>query len=297
MLKVNPIRKVLIKFGHGLGDNVQLCIPLQHIKKYKPYWTVDLCVREGRKRLLAGHCRTIYTYNDHIDEKYDWVYENFVVNEVQLGQYVRHMQLPKFNLPDLPQSWPVHFLADVCDITPDPNLFNYHLNVDPASELHIDAFIRQFNKFATIHCNGMTNTYLTYFGHRQILDVCDLFLKHGITPVIIDFDHVCSVPDNKRIFRADMPMESGCLVALIKKSQFFIGLDSGPLHVAGGVGVPAIGLWEQTSPQYLYGFNQNVTHYRPQGFGKICTAYKTTTNYFKTLREHLERNAHENSNH
>jgi ADP-heptose:LPS heptosyltransferase len=41
-------------------------------------------------------------------------------------------------------------------------------------------------------------------------------------------------------------------VALIAQGALFVGIDSGLLHVAASVGVPAVGLWGPTSPQFRF---------------------------------------------
>jgi ADP-heptose:LPS heptosyltransferase len=41
-------------------------------------------------------------------------------------------------------------------------------------------------------------------------------------------------------------------VALIAQGSLFIGIDSGMLHIATAVGIPAVGLWGPTSPQFRF---------------------------------------------
>lgn len=41
-------------------------------------------------------------------------------------------------------------------------------------------------------------------------------------------------------------------VALISLAQLFVGIDSGLLHIAVSTGVPAMGLWGATSPQFRF---------------------------------------------
>lgn len=40
--------------------------------------------------------------------------------------------------------------------------------------------------------------------------------------------------------------------ALLSLGQFFIGIDSGLLHIAVAMGTPAVGLWGATSPRFLF---------------------------------------------
>lgn len=57
-------------------------------------------------------------------------------------------------------------------------------------------------------------------------------------------------------FVPDLPIEQSC--ALIAELTAFIGVDSGPIHIAGSMGVPVIGLFGPTDPamrlRYYDGF-------------------------------------------
>ena len=56
---------------------------------------------------------------------------------------------------------------------------------------------------------------------------------------------------------------AGTIAALIQRSQLVIGVDSGPLHVAGATTTPTIGVWTGHLPIRYYDVADNVTHLVP----------------------------------
>ena len=50
------------------------------------------------------------------------------------------------------------------------------------------------------------------------------------------------------------------IAALIAKMDLFVGIDSGPLHVAGATETPSIGVWIRHHPMNFYDLCDNVHH-------------------------------------
>ena len=57
--------------------------------------------------------------------------------------------------------------------------------------------------------------------------------------------------------------EIGQTLALTAQATVFIGVDSGPAKLAGGIGTPAIVLWRILHPVQFYGVCPNVLHLVP----------------------------------
>jgi len=279
--------KLLIKFRHGLGDNVQALIPLKHLALLRPEWSVDIVVRPRRENVFHKACNRVFNYERQpLERHYDWIYENDTIRKIQHNQPIFGLQLPITSVEGLPTSWPTHFLKDELGITPDPNLFYCKININEESKSIVADAIPD-RKFAVIHYSGNTNASLKYFGLNDVKAVCELLVQNGVLPVILDYRGQSPLVDDKVVIRANIPQESGALAAFLQHACLFVGIDSGPLHVAGAVGINCVGLWERTSPEYLYAFNQNVVHYHPRGFGKICDRFRTTNNYMKSIKELL----------
>lgn len=272
MLKVN--HKLLIKFIHGMGDNVQLQIVLKHIRSQKPNWLVDVAVLPGREDIVRPYCNTVF--NSTAPHLYNTIWE---------PPYVHRW--PHKRTPSFPQSWPYLFLKEV-NLTPDRNLFYYGLDIKPEWLNIARLFANKLKPYAVIHYQGNSNPHTSYFSHQEVLLVCRRLTKANITPIIIDFEHRSPLPDDETIFRAAIPQATGPLTALISEAEFFIGVDSGPLHLAGCTTTKSIGLWEQKNPANLFALNQNVVHYRNRSLTRISKDYRVTRDYQEEITKLIE---------
>lgn len=284
-IPVNHQEKILIRFHHGMGDNVQLQIPLKHIRAQRPDWIVDVAMFDDRREILDDFCNKTHSLGLHIPpENYTKIYENQTVCRPQMLQDVWAMELPTYKIPGLPQSWPLLFVVNL-GLKPDEKLFYYELKIKKQWIHERNQFLWNLpnvERYAIIHYMGITNQHFPFFTHSHISKVCEILLRNSITPIIIDYEKKSPIPNDKDIFRANIPRKPGVLTALIDGASLYIGIDSGPLHLAGCTKTPTIGLWDRTYPMYLYAFNQNVVHYRPGGFddrGK----YRRTSDYFQEL--------------
>jgi len=78
-------------------------------------------------------------------------------------------------------------------------------------------------------------------------------VEHGISPVVVsgpgeeaDADRVVTAA--KGLARRAPTTSLGALAALLSRARLFVGGDSGPLHLACGVGCPVVGLYGPTDP-------------------------------------------------
>jgi 2-polyprenyl-3-methyl-5-hydroxy-6-metoxy-1,4-benzoquinol methylase len=129
--------------------------------------------------------------------------------------------------------------------------------------------------------------------------VCDVVLAAGHTPVILDWDRRSPLPDGSRIFNpgVDHELWGGCgtgdaevLAALIEGSRLMVGVDSGPLHVAGATSTPTIGVWTRHHPVHYFDLADNVLHLVPGNHaervhGPQALAYFQQHYRYQTYRE------------
>ncbi len=54
------MKRILIKFTHGLGDAVQLTVALQHLRKYRPDWELYLHAKRGKHSVGYGYCTQVW---------------------------------------------------------------------------------------------------------------------------------------------------------------------------------------------------------------------------------------------
>ena len=79
------------------------------------------------------------------------------------------------------------------------------------------------------------------------------------------------VPDVRHFFFAKSDAKSREFLRLVKEADLFIGVDSGPLHVAGALGRPALGLFGPTPPERVLDRDTTIVAVRlPELAGVLC---------------------------
>lgn len=143
------------------------------------------------------------------------------------------------------------YLADVC-------------RAEPNAEGRFPAVL--------LHYEGNTSAERKDLPQDVAREVCETVIRCGLTPIVLDWDRRSPLVDNTRIFNpgADHALWGGtgtgdaqALAALIAASRMMIGIDSGPLHVAGATSTPTIGVWTRHHPVHFFDLADNVTHLVP----------------------------------
>lgn len=262
---------VLISFRHGLGDAVQLTIILKHLQKYRPDWNVDVAALVGKHSALAGLCRKVY------------------ILEREPPPCCQYAQ--RFNLDwhechtayaDSPSTKVERCLREDFGITPDPELCRYTINRSEGSKELARQYLESICKIAPsedgripvvlIHYEGNTSADRKNLPTDVIGRLCEDVLDLGYVPVILDWDRRTPLADGLWIHCPDAraPLWKGtgtgdaeALASLIEMSALLIGVDSGPLHVAGATTTPTIGVWTRHHPINHFAPADNVTHLVP----------------------------------
>ncbi|MGE5191918.1 MAG: methyltransferase domain-containing protein, partial [Deltaproteobacteria bacterium] len=108
--------------------------------------------------------------------------------------------------------------------------------------------------------------------HELAGELCETAIAQGFVPVILDWDNRSPLPDGTRIHCPGAGHElwegigtgdAATLASLIEASSLMIGVDSGPLHVAGATTTPTIGVWTQHHPVHFFDLADNVLHLVP----------------------------------
>jgi FkbM family methyltransferase len=129
-----------------------------------------------------------------------------------------------------------------------------------------------------IHYQGNTSMDQKNLTHDLVRRVCDHVLGLGHVPVILDWDRRSPLPDNRRIYcpDADHPLwghtgtgDAGALAALISRARLFIGIDSGPLHVAAATSTPTIAVWTGHHPIHYLSPADNVVNLVPHDHARL----------------------------
>lgn len=256
----NPNGTVLFDFGHGLGDAVQFTLVLQHIRNHFPNLTVDVVSGVGKHSVFHGLCRkTLARDRDNVSQNYDQI-----INVSWPECYTIW--------PNLPGTKATKFVQESLNLKAE--ILPYQIDVRPESRANVDTYLATLphQPFVLIHYEGNTSADYKNLSHGTARTLCKHLKAHGFTPVILDWDYRSKLPDQRTIFcpTRDDPIWNlvGCgdgniLAALVEKATLFIGIDSGPLHVAMATRTPTIGVWTKHHPLNYADISGNVTHLVP----------------------------------
>lgn len=274
---VNRTTNVLIKFNHGLGDAVQLTCVLKHLAKYRPDWNVDVASLVGKHSAHHGLCRRVLVLNrDIIDEtQYQQVFD--------LGWFENYGVTA-----DSPCTKVCNCLREVFGIPPDPELLKYKIQVRLESLSLAGDYLRRICNgrkigerypAVAIHYQGNTSGEKKNLSHEDIQFLCEELIRAGYVPVILDWDNRSPLPDQRTIFCPDANTpdlwhntgtgDAERLAALISQCALMVGVDSGPLHVAGATDTPTIGCWTGHLPVQFFDLCPNVRHLIPEHWRTI----------------------------
>ena len=134
-----------------------------------------------------------------------------------------------------------------------------------------------------LHYEGNTSQGSKNLSHDAAFGICQAAIAEGLVPIILDWDRRSPLPDEVvSIFHTpvgdgDIWGEFGSgdaevLAALIEQSTVMIGVDSGPLHVAGATTTPTIGVWTGHFPGQFFDLADNVEHLVPHNWKDLGLA-------------------------
>jgi SAM-dependent methyltransferase len=272
---------VLIKQAYGLGDAVQVTCVLQHLAKHRPDWSIDVAAGIGKHSAFRGLCRrSLILGRDAIDH----------------GQYRLVFDLGWFECygvyDDSPCTKVCNCLREEFGIAPELPLLKYRINVRETSLQISRRYLQSITKseitdpsseitfpVVAIHYQGNTSDSKKNLSHAAVAELCKELLLHGYTPLILDWDRRSPLPNLRTIFcpgvgPGDLWGNTGTgdaelLAALLSQCALVVGVDSGPLHVAGATETPTLGAWKEHSPVQFFDLCPNVTHLVPTAWRSV----------------------------
>jgi ADP-heptose:LPS heptosyltransferase/SAM-dependent methyltransferase len=264
-------QRVLLEFRHGLGDAVQLTIVLRHLQSLKPDWSVDVAALPGKVSAFTNLCaNTRVLDSERLDRT---VYDQVLVldwHECRTGY------------ADVPSTKPSRCLLEVFGLKPVLDLCGYRISIGDSSRDKAHAYLAQLcpagprddgrYPVVLLHYQGNTSGERKNLTHELAREVCQVVGNSGFVPIVLDWDHRSPLIDQRTVFSPgkDHPLWNGmgtgdaeALAALIELSTLFVGIDSGPLHVAGATSTPTIGVWTGHHPGHFFDLSDNVMHLVP----------------------------------
>lgn len=262
--------RVLFRMRHGLGDNAQFTIVLRHIKHYFPNWQLDMEVGAGKESYFQVQTRNLFRRKKDLydSRRYDNILDVI-------------WPVPKACKSEVPSTKPTRFIEDVLKVKPIEHLFEgYEIDITKKEDKLAEEYVASLpdRPFVLIHYLAKTLKHSKSLSHAEAKFICNCIKAAGCVPVILDWKNESKLPDGKTIFNpgVDNPLwqgqklsSAGTIAALIGKAKLYVGIDSGPLHVAGATKTPSIGVWHGHHPINFFDLCDNVTHLVPRNVCKI----------------------------
>lgn len=244
---------------HGLGDNAQFSVVLKHIEYYFPNWEIDLFCGKGKASFFSNikNVKIVNTYPDA--KKYDKIMDVL-------------FPTPKICFSNNQSTKPIAFIKKILRVEPIPEFFRrYNIHIKQNDELLINEFLEKnkIDNYIVFHYLGKTLKEKKSLQEKEADDIIKVILKKGYFPLILDWKNKSSLFKKYNIknytYKNDLWAnnnfaEASLLAQLISKSKLYIGIDSGPLHVAGCTDVKIVGLWKKLHPINFYDLNNNTIH-------------------------------------
>lgn len=263
--------KILIKFAHGLGDVTQATVILKHLRKYRPDWVVDFRCGRGKHTAAVGLCNKVW----HDAEPEPPASDYSTVVEPGFWENYNHER-------DQPNSKVINCLKEVFGIAWDPALGRYEVRVRDAALRRAMCYLQSigcqqyddggFNAII-IHYEGNTSAHRKNLRHWQAASLCEMAIRAGRIPIILDWDKRSPLPDGKRIYNP--PTGAGdiwggfgsgdaeTIAALIGLAEAYVGVDSGPGKIASATDTPSLICWTGHHPLQFHDPAPNTMHLVP----------------------------------
>lgn len=263
-------RTLLLEFRHGLGDAAQFTSVLKHLRHYHPERTFDVVSLVGKHSAFQGLCR-----KSLVVDQDTW----------NVADYDQVLKLSWDECRTADPRWPntkvARCLLDVFRLTPIRELCYSEIRVSDEALKRAREYLQDLcgepngeGRFRAVllHYEGNTSGSKKNLTHDMARTVCETVIRAGYVPVILDWDRRSPLPDNASIFcpgrehslwGGTRTGDAEQLAALIQCASLMIGIDSGPLHVAGAVETPTLGVWTRHHPVHFFELGDHVLHLVP----------------------------------
>jgi ADP-heptose:LPS heptosyltransferase len=295
-------QEILILFSHGLGDSIQFTSVLEHLRVFYPDWKIDVAAHPGCYEAMRGLCRNAFPLKE--------------VKQVERnGNYDQVFRLAwkesRSDLSKSPSTKTSRCLEENFKLSPQSELCRYSIHIPDATRESARRYMESIgaaycdaeqgkdasSRFRTvvIHYQGRTSREKKDLSQSFVRQVVQRILKCGRMPIILDWNSTPGPLINQRTVHCPRPghpiwseskegTASG-VAALIEASEYMIGIDSGPLHIAGAVNTPTVGIWTRHHPIHYFDHADNVEHWVPR-FHERLAAGPAAVEYFRKNYRH-----------
>ena len=224
----------LIDFNHGLGDNVQLISILDQLSFEAKVLT------EPEKYSIYSPGRAL-ARNYHSTDEYKLI---------QVGW---------------PEPSPTEHICSKMDLCLGHDAIRrpYSIHIPQRCTDIVESHFANYGKLCLTHYLGRSGSRNKDVSNFEM----DLILKKlkGYTVIVMDYENRCHLQGVEKAPILGV-MDAGITAAMIARADLFIGIDSGPGHLAACTDTPSIIIWRWHNPlNYYCPYAKNVMHFLPQG--------------------------------
>jgi SAM-dependent methyltransferase len=285
---------ILLEFRHGLGDLIQLSIVLQHLRAVNPNAAIDVVCADEKVLSHSGFERQRFGFHCPRYKQGGWDQ----VISLDFGDFGG-------DVAGFPNTKPLRALAEVLQLEPRLDLFCYALIVREHAKQAAAGYLRgicnadpdEAGRFpiVMIHYQGCSSRMHKDLPHEVVETLSTACRRRGRTVAILDLERLSPVVNQSTVFSPlnghPVWQEPGIadpetMAGMIAQVELFIGIDSGPLHIAGALDTPSLGVWTHHHPIRFFDIAPNVLHLVPSGHRRFAGGPRAVDT-FEELYRHV----------
>lgn len=287
-----PLGGILLEFRHGLGDLVQLSVVLRHLHQANPHAPVDVVCDDAKVLSHSGFERQRFGFHNPRYHQGGW-------------DQVISLDFPDCvdDLAGFPLTKAYKCLTEVLKLTPQLDLFTYSIVIGEAARASARKYLTQITgrelpdgerfPVVLIHYQGCSSRMHKDLANETVKVVCDAARLRGRTVAIFDQERNSPLVDQATVFaplngnpvwQTPGHADPETMAAIIDQVELFIGIDSGPLHLAGATKTPSLGVWTHHHPIRYYDIADNVTHLVPVGHRRLAGGIRAPEFFERTYK-------------
>lgn len=248
-------KNVLLKFRHGMGDNLFFTSVLRTLRERRPDLTIDLQCQRHYASLFREFVRDVFILEVPEDRQYDLIYNypffecDRVFPDARITKWGKCL-------------WEVHGIQ--------PTIDEARWSVPATTEY--DSLAKRFAgnlglPMVLIHFEGKSSREHKDIPRQVVQGLCDQIAVAGYMPVVLKLDGSEAIRGAVHIQRGHETRPTGDaleIVALARQAKLCVGIDSGPGHLMAASGTPTLQVWLRHHPvHFAQPGAENVAHLVP----------------------------------
>lgn len=287
-----PTRSIALEFPHGLGDLVQLSILIRHLWESDRRLQIDAICDTGKRLSITPWERARHGFQDT------------AYNPTSYTQVIR-LGWPdcSADVDGLPSTKTYRTVTEVFHLDPRQEWWSYACMVGEAARFRAARYLHSIAgvqpgpdgryPVALVHYRGYSSRMQKDIPVEILREFVPELRRLGMAVALLDVDGPpsiaveldchCPVRGNP-VWALPGSADPETMLALIDASALMIGIDSGPLHLAGCSSTPTIGVWTHHHPIKFFDFAANVVHLVPTGHARLCNGPKSAQTFRERYR-------------